>query len=82
MFTDGLGKPAACIFGTQFDPEEEENVGNYLPVETVSHPRRIDTSVAPLWEPQTSYLFFWGDFLEQKFWIFFRKISFQIFAKG
>jgi len=35
MFADGLGKPAAYIFGTQLDTEEEGNVGNYLPVDTV-----------------------------------------------
>jgi hypothetical protein len=34
------------------------NVGNYLPVATASHLRRLKYSAAPLWEPQTKCVYF------------------------
>jgi hypothetical protein len=49
-----------CSDGVLAPQSTDNNIfrhnGNYLPVDTVSHPRRLVASAAPLWEPQVHFL--------------------------
>ena len=58
-----LGRPKNKQKFRLHDPENEgitifRNVGKYSSNDTASHPRRLESSAPPIWEPQISLSFY------------------------